>query len=94
MKSRFIELDRNKDALNYIGGIESVNGTEGVCFSVNSVIGENASYWTFNDQLITDGEFESRNFDIWISLDEPYQIFIYDYQTGKYTDDYSIINRH
>ncbi len=92
--SRFFELDRNKDALNYIGGIESVNGTEGVCFSVNSVIGENASYWTFNDQLITDGEFESRNFDIWISLDEPYQIFIYDYQTGKYTDDYSIINRH
>ena len=92
--SRLFELDRNKDALNYIGGIESVNGTEGVCFSVTSVIGENASYWTFNDQLITDGEFESRNFDIWISLDEPYQIFIYDYQTGKYTDDHSIINRH
>ena len=87
-------LDRNKDALSYIGGIESINGADGICYSVHSVIGESATFWTFNDQLITDGEFESRDFEIWISIDKPYRILIYDYQTGEYTDDYSIISRH
>ena len=90
----FSELDREKDALSYIGGIESINGTEGICYTVYSVIGENATFWTFNDKLVTDGDFESRDFWIWISIDKPYQILIYDYQQGKYTDDYSIINRH
>lgn len=88
------ELDRTKDALSYNGGIETVNGVEGICYSVQSVIGENATFWTFNDQLITDGDFESRDFEIWISLDKPYQIFINDYRTEEYTDDYSIISRH
>ena len=83
-------LDRNKDALSYIGGIKSVNGVDGICYSVHSVIGENAIFWTFNDQLFTDGDFESRDFEIWISIDEPYQILLYDYNTGEYTDDYSI----
>ena len=89
------ELDRTKDALSYNGGIETVNGVEGICYSVQSVIGENATFWTFNDQLITDGDFESRDFEIWISLDKPYQILINDYQSaGEYTDDYSVISRH
>lgn len=91
---RLTELDRTRDALSYNGGIETVNGTEGICYSVHSVIGENATFWTWNDQLITDGDFESREFDIWISLDKPYQIFIYDYQSGEYTDDYTVISRH
>lgn len=88
------ELSREKDPLWYSGGTESVDGTEGICFSVDSIIGENATFWTFNDQLITDGEFESRDFEIWISLEKPRQILIYDYRTGKYTDDPSILGRH
>lgn len=84
-------LDQTKDALNYTGGIETVNGTEGILFSVTSVIGENATFWTFNDQIITDGDFESRDFEVWISLESPYQILLLDYQTGAYTDDTSII---
>ncbi|MCI8313012.1 MAG: hypothetical protein HFI12_12530, partial [Lachnospiraceae bacterium] len=55
---------------------------------------ENATFWTLNDQLFTDGDVESRDFEIWISLDKPYQILINDYQSGEYTDDYSIISRH
>ena len=93
--NRLTELDRTKDALSYNGGIEIVNGAEGIRYSVHSVIGENATFWTLNDQLFTDGDFESRDFDIWISLDKPYQILINDYQSaGEYTDDYSIISRH
>ncbi len=88
------ELSRDKDPLWYNGGIESVDGVEGVRFSVDSIVGEDASFWTFNDQLITDGEFESRDFEIWISLEKPRQILIYDFRTGKYTDDPSILKRH
>ena len=91
---RFPELDRNRDALSYTGGIETADGTEGIRFCVHSVIGENATFWTFNDQIITDGDLESRDFEIWISLEEPYQILLFDYQTGQYTDDTSILDRH
>lgn len=87
------ELNREKDALNYIDGITSVNAREGICYSVHSVIGEHATYWRVHDMLTTDGDFNSRDFDIWISLDKPYQLYIYDYQTGKYTDDISILHR-
>ena len=91
--NRLSELDRNKDVLSYSGGIESVNGIDGIRYCVDSIIGENATFWKVNDQLITDGDFEVKDFDIWISLDKPYQILIYDYQSGEYTDDYSIISR-
>lgn len=90
--SRFSNLDRSKDALIYSGGIESVNDVDGILFGVESVIGENATFWTFDDQLITDGDFESRDFRIWISLKKPYEILLYDSSTGEYTDDYSIID--
>ncbi len=91
--NHFSGLDRNKDALSYINGIRYVNGIEGICYSVHSVIGENATFWRFNDQLVTDGDFKSKDFEIWISINKPYQILIYDYQQGKYIDDDSIINR-
>lgn len=88
-----VELDRTKDALSYTGGIESVDGREGIRYYVDSIIGEDVTYWRFNDQLITDGDFVPRDFEIWISLEKPYQILIYDYKTGEYSKDYSIINR-
>lgn len=88
-----VELDRTKDALSYTGGIESVDGREGVRYYVDSIIGENVTYWRFNEQLVTDGDFVPRDFEIWISLEKPYQILIYDYKTGEYSKDYSIINR-
>lgn len=84
--NRLPELDRNRDAVYYTYGIESVNGTDGILFLVDSVIGENATYWWYADMLTTDGEFEPQNYEIWISLDEPYQIYIHDYQTGEYTE--------
>ena len=62
--SRLPELDKVKDALSYISGIEYVNGIEGICYYVDTVVGENASYWRFNNQLITDGDFEPQNFAV------------------------------
>lgn len=89
---RIPELDREKDILSYPGGIESVNGTEGILYLVDSVSGEDASYRRIGDQLLVEGELESRDFDIWISLEKPYQILVYDHETGEYTEDYSVIS--
>lgn len=84
--NRFPELDRNRDAVYYTYGIESVNGTDGILFLVDSVIGEGATYWWYADKIVTDGELEPQHYEIWISLDEPYQIYIHDYQTGEWTE--------
>ena len=84
--SRFPELDRNKDVVHYMYGIESVNGIDGILFWVDSVVGDNATYWWYGDKIVTDGELEPQNYEIWISLDEPYQIYVHDYQTGEYTE--------
>ena len=84
--SRFPELDRNKDVVHYMYGIESVNGIDGILFWVDSVVGDNATYWWYGDKIVTEGELEPQNYEIWICLDEPYQIYVHDYQTGEYTE--------
>lgn len=89
--NHFPALNRTRDILTYSGGIESVDGVRGIRYSVSSVVGENAAFWTADDKLITDGELKTRDFEIWISLDKPYQILLYDSLKGGYTDDYSII---
>lgn len=86
------ELDEKTDALNCMQGITTVEGIEGISFSVDFIYGENASYWLFNGMLTTDGELEPADFEIWISLKKPHKILIYDYQTGEYIDDFSIIS--
>lgn len=86
------ELDEKTDALNCMQGITTVEDIEGISFSVDFIYGEDASYWWFNGMLTTDGELEPADFKIWISLNEPHKILIYDYQTGQYIDDFSIIS--
>lgn len=86
------ELDKKTDALNYQPGITTVEDMEGIWFSVDFISGENASYWWYNGMLTTYGEVKPADFEIWISLEEPHIIRIYDYQTGEYTDDFSIIS--
>ncbi len=90
--SKIPELDEKTDALNCMQGITTVEGIEGIQFSVDFIHGEDASYWWFNGMLTTDGEFVPADFEIWISLKEPHKILIYDYQTGEYMDDFSIIS--
>ena len=73
-------------------GVKTVEGMEGIRFNVDFIYGEDASYWWFNSMLTTDGEFIPADFEIWISLEGPHKILIHDYQTGEYTDDFSIIS--
>lgn len=90
--SKIPELNEKTDALNCMQGITTVEGIEGISFYVDFIYGKDASYWWFNDMLTTDGEFVPADFEIWISLKEPYKILIYDYQIGEYIDDFSIIS--
>ncbi len=86
--NHFPQLDRTKDALSCSAGIEVVDGMEGLLFCVDTIVGEDASFWWSADgKLVTDGDFEPREFDIWISLEEPRKILIFDYKTGEYTED-------
>lgn len=90
--SKISELDEKTDALNCMKGITTVEGIEGISFNVDFIYGEDASYWWFNGMLTTYGELAPADFEIWISLEEPHKILIYDYQTGEYIDDFSIIS--
>lgn len=85
--SRFPELDRTKDALTYIGGIETIDGADGIHYIIETVTGEDAYFWQFDDKLITYGGLETQDYEIWISLDKPYRILVYDRKTGKYSED-------
>lgn len=90
--SKIPELNEKTDALSCMQGIMTVEGIEGLRFCVDFICGENASYWWFNGMLTTDGEFVPADFEIWISLKEPHKTLFYDYQTGEYTDDFSMIS--
>lgn len=85
--NHFPQLDRARDVLSYMGGVDTVNGKEGVSFWVDSVVGEDATFWWFNDQLVTDGDLEGKHFDVWISLEQPREILVYDYKTGEYKEE-------
>lgn len=41
---RISELDKKTDGLNFQPGITTVEDVEGICFSVDFIYGENASY--------------------------------------------------
>ncbi len=90
--SKIPELSEKTDALNCMQGVKTVEDMEGIRFNVDFIYGEDASYWWFNGMLTTDGEFIPADFEIWISLEGPHKILIHDYQTGEYTDDFSIIS--
>ncbi|MCI9035186.1 MAG: hypothetical protein HFJ08_14305 [Lachnospiraceae bacterium] len=88
---RIPQLNIEKNPLRWGYGIETVDGIEGVRFCVDYIVGENAVYWGVGDEICTNGAFEPAEFDIWVSLEKPHKIQIYDYHTGEYTEDFSII---
>ena len=88
--SRVPGRDQENDALGYFKGMEPVDGQDGILYDVTTMIGENSYYWWFNDQLAMHGDFALLDLDIWISLEKPYRILIYDHRTGEYTEDLSV----
>lgn len=66
--------------------IHTVDGVEGIMYSVSFLIGEDAYYQRIGDTNITYGEVETADYEVWISLEEPHQIRIYDKETGRYRE--------
>lgn len=67
-------------------GIRTVDGVDGIWYSVSFLIGEDAYYQRIGDTYVTYGEMETEDCEIWISLEEPHQIRLYDNKTGKYQE--------
>ena len=77
--------------LSCASGIDLYDGQEGLTFYLHYVIGEGAVWWSWNDSIVTDGDLEPADFEIWVSLEEPHTVHFFDYQTGEWTDDASIV---
>lgn len=91
--SRIPGLDKKKDILTPYEGIDTVDEMDGMRYSVETAASEDAAFWWMNGQLFTYGEFENQSFDIWISLEKPYEIRFLDYQTGDYTEELPALSK-
>ena len=83
-----VDPDWNEEKvwLSPVQGIHMVDGVEGILYSVSFLMGDDAWYWNLGYTTITHGEMEDAGYDVWISLGEPHQICLYDYETGTYRE--------
>jgi Predicted integral membrane protein len=81
---RRVDANWNQDnvLLNPVRGIRTIDGIEGIEFSVTLLTGEDAYYWRVNDTVVLHGDFEEAEYCIWISLEKPYQIHLLYYGGG------------
>lgn len=84
------ELDRERDVLMFFR-ITEVDGNKGISYSVDHLFGEDVWYQYFFNKLVLHGDMELGDFEMWISLDKPYQILVYDSLNKEYTQDTSVI---
>ncbi|MDE7271898.1 MAG: zf-HC2 domain-containing protein [Lachnospiraceae bacterium] len=69
-----------------VRGIHMVDGMEGILYSASLLVGDDAWYWDLGYTTITHGEMEDVDFDIWISLEKPHLIRLYDHGTWTYRE--------
>lgn len=83
-----VNTDWNYDnvLLNPAKGIRTIDGMEGITFSATMLTGEDAYYWRVDETVVLHGDFEEADYDIWISLEKPYQIRLVYYGTGEYQE--------
>ena len=84
-------MDPDKSALSCASGIDLYDGQEGLTFYLDYIVGDGAVWWSWNDTIVTDGDLEPADFEIWVSLKEPHTVHFFDYRTGEWTDDPSIV---
>lgn len=80
------DWEQEKVLLAPVQGLKVVDGVEGILYGVTFLSGEDAGYWKLGYMTITQGEIEEADFSVWISLEEPHQIRIYDFKTGTYQE--------
>ncbi|MDE6056289.1 MAG: zf-HC2 domain-containing protein [Lachnospiraceae bacterium] len=78
--------NEEKVLLSPVQGLHIVDGMEGIMYSVTFFEGDDAGYQKLGYTIIMYGEMEDADFYIWISLEEPRQIRLYEYETGTYRE--------
>ncbi len=76
--------DREKVLLSPVQGLRIVDGVEGIEYGVTFLSGDDPGYWKLGYTIVMHGDIEEAGYHIWISLEEPHQILIYDFSTGEY----------
>lgn len=76
--------DREKVLLSPVQGLQIVDGVEGIEYGVTFLSGDEPGYWKLGYMIVTHGDIAEAGYHIWISLEEPHQILIYDFSTGEY----------
>lgn len=87
------ELDEERDVLMFFGIME-LDGKKGFSYSVHHLFGEDVWHQYFLNRLVMHGDVKGGDFLMWISLEEPHQIFVYDFPGGGYTQDTSVILKY
>lgn len=76
-------LDKESYIL-YFHPIEEKDGRDWMVFSIDHVVGEGAAWWYYGDRMVTDGDLEPVGSEVWVTLDEPHEVWIYDYTAGTF----------
>lgn len=77
-------LNSETDILYCRPEIQEKDGSEWIAFSVDHVTGEDASWWYYGDRMVTDGDLEPAGYEVWVTLEEPHEIWIYNYTNGTF----------
>ena len=75
---RIPEWTREKVVLSPVQGITVLDGVEGIEYSAMFLLGEDAYWQRFGDQVITYGDIGEAYEYVWISLEEPHEIRRYE----------------
>ncbi len=76
--------DREKVLLSPVQGLQTVDGVEGLEFGVTFLSGDDPGYWKLGYMIVTHGDIAEAGYHIWVSLEKPHQILVYDFSTGEY----------
>lgn len=74
-------LDPQRDLLSCSPGIRTAEGTQWLSFQLDHLSGDYTTLYYLNNSLVTDGELEFADYGVWVSLEEPFQVRLYDYKT-------------
>lgn len=91
--SRVPELDKERDVMSY-SGIQEYEGRKWATYHIDHLFGEEIWHQYFNGQLIMHGDIKLGDFQMLITLEEPYQILVYDYKTCEYKEDTSVVSEY
>lgn len=81
---RIPEWTREKVVLTPVQGITVVDGAEGIEYSAMFLLGEDAYWQRFGDQVITYGDIGEAYEYVWISLEKPHEIRRYEREKGAW----------